>query len=271
MNLQEPLQRLGLRWMHQNHQKIIEKGVIENWGVEQIIGELCDGEIQQREQQKRARLLNLSKLDANKSMDKLDLSLFPTKLRRQIEMLLDGEFADNATNILAFGLPGRGKTHIVTAIGLELTQKGYRVLFRTTRQLVEELLRAKASLKLAQELKKLDAYDVIICDDIGYLEHTKEEMEVFFAFLSERYERRSIMITSNLVFSEWEKIFKDAMTTAAAIDRMVHHSVMLEVKTERSYREYQAELNLREEEELLSKSGSKKKRKTGNDAGTNSN
>jgi len=253
MNLQDPFQRLGLRWMYQNHRKIIDKGAIENWGIDQIISELCDGEIQQREQQKKARLLNLSKLDTSKSIDKLDLTHFSTKLRRQIDVLLTGEFVDNATNVLAFGLPGRGKTHIVTAIGIELTQKGYRVLFRTSRQLVEELLKAKASLKLAQELKKLDTYDVVICDDIGYLEHTREEMEVFFAFLSERYERRSIMITSNLVFSEWEKIFKDAMTTAAAIDRMVHHSVLLEVKTERSYREYEAEINQRTEEEQFNK------------------
>ncbi len=98
MNLQEPFQRLGLRWMHQNHQRIIEKAAVENWGVDQIISELCDGEIQQREQQKRARLLNLSKLDTSKSVDKLDLSLFSTKLRRQIDVLLSGEFVDNATN-----------------------------------------------------------------------------------------------------------------------------------------------------------------------------
>jgi len=167
MNLQEQLQRLGLRWMSQHHRQFIEKGAIENWSVEQVLSELCEGEIQQREQQKRARLFNASKLDANKSMDRLDLSLFSTKLRRQIEMLLEGGFVDNATNILAFGLPGRGKTHIVSAIGHELINKGYRVLFRTTRQLVEELLRAKSALKLAQELKKLDVYDVIICDDIG--------------------------------------------------------------------------------------------------------
>jgi len=119
---------------------------------------------------------------------------------------------------------------MVTAIARELViNKGLAVLFCNTRNLVERLLRAKQELELEKELKKLDKFPCIILDDIGYVQQSREEMEVLFAFLSERYERRSLMITSNLVFSEWDKIFKNPMTTAAAIDRLVHHSIIIEM------------------------------------------
>jgi DNA replication protein DnaC len=130
---------------------------------------------------------------------------------------------------LAFGLPGRGKTHLVCAIGHELIQRGYRVLFTATYALVQRLLAAKRDLRLEKELATLDGFDAVILDDIGYVQQNRDEMEVLFTFLAERYERRSVIITSNLVFSEWDRIFKDPMTTAAAIDRIVHHSVILEM------------------------------------------
>jgi len=137
---------------------------------------------------------------------------------------------NKAGKLCLFGLPGTGKTHLVTAIARELViNKGLAVLFCSTRNLVERLLRAKQELELEKELKKLDKFPCIILDDIGYVQQSREEMEVLFAFLSERYERRSLMITSNLVFSEWDKIFKDPMTTAAAIDRLVHHSIIIEM------------------------------------------
>ena len=142
---------------------------------------------------------------------------------------------DNAENILAFGLPGRGKTHVCAAIGHELIQRGYRVLFQSAFRLVQRLLIAKRDFELERALKRLDHFDVVIIDDIGYVQQDRNEMEVLFTFLAERYERRSVMITSNLVFSEWDKIFKDPMTTAAAIDRVVHHSTILELSGD-SYR-----------------------------------
>jgi len=241
MNITESLQALSLRWMAANHQRVLEQATKDEWSPEKILECLCEGEIENKRQLKVSRLLGQSNLDRNKGIDRIDWQPFSSKLRRQVELLATGAFVDEATNILAFGLPGRGKTHVVSAIGLELVKSGYRVLFRSTRQLVEELLAAKTALRLQQELKKLDSFDVIICDDIGYVQQTREEMEVFFSFLSERYERRSIMITSNLVFSEWEKIFKDPMTTAAAIDRLIHHSVILEVTAQDSWRASTAE------------------------------
>jgi DNA replication protein DnaC len=136
---------------------------------------------------------------------------------------------NRAENLLAFGLPGRGKTHYVAAIGKELILRYNKsVLFIQTFKLVEKLLNAKKDLTLENALKKLDRFDVIILDDIGYVQQSREEMEVLFTFLAERYERKSLMITSNLLFSEWNKIFKDPMTTMAAVDRLIHHSIILD-------------------------------------------
>jgi DNA replication protein DnaC len=142
---------------------------------------------------------------------------------------LDPTFVGRSENILAFGNPGSGKTHLLCAIGQELIQQGCKVLFTPCSLLVQQLLIAKRDLKLPRILKRLSRYDTIIIDDIGYVQQNREEMEVLFILLAERYERGSMMITSNLPFSKWERIFKDPMTAAAAIDRLVHHSIILEL------------------------------------------
>ena len=145
-------------------------------------------------------------------------------------------------NLLAFGNPGSGKTHLLCAIGQELVHRGHRVLFTTCSLLVQELLLAKRELRLARLLKRFAKFRPLIIDDIGYVQQDREEMEVLFTLLAERYERGSIILTSNLPFSKWEKIFKDPMTTAAAIDRLVHHSIILELNVA-SYRLEQSKKN----------------------------
>jgi DNA replication protein DnaC len=165
----------------------------------------------------------------------LERDKLPAKVRRALPGLCEGGFTERAENVLAFGLPGRGKTHVACAIGHELVLRGYRVLFVPTYQMVQRLLVAKRELTLERELKRLDRFDAVILDDLGYVQQDRSEMEVLFTFLAERYERKSVIITSNLVFSKWDRIFKDAMTTAAAIDRLVHHSTILEL-TGDSYR-----------------------------------
>ena len=131
--------------------------------------------------------------------------------------------------MLAFGNPRSGKTHLLCAIAYELIHQGRRILFTSCNVLVEGLLSAKKDLKLTSALKRLGRYDAVVIDDIGYVQQSREEMEVLFTFMANRYEKASIMVTSNLPFSKWEKIFKDPMTTAAAIDRVVHHSIILEL------------------------------------------
>jgi DNA replication protein DnaC len=172
-------------------------------------------------------------LPAGKTFGTLDESKLPLKIRRQLPTLLDGGFIERAENLIAFGLPGRGKTHCLAALGREfIVRHGYAVLFIPTYKLVQQLLAAKAALRLEAMLKKLDHYAVVALDDLGYVQQSREEMEVLFTFLAERYERRSVMISSNLVFSKWDQIFKDPMTTMAAVDRLVHHAVILEFDNE---------------------------------------
>ena len=142
--------------------------------------------------------------------------------------LAEGDFVDRGVNVLAFGMPGTGKTHAMCAIGHRLVQAGRSVLFIPAYRLVQDMLAAKRDLDLPRMLRKLDNYDLLVIDDLGYLPQGAGESEVLFTLIAERYERRSLGITSNLVFSEWEKVFANPMATAAAIDRIVHHSVILE-------------------------------------------
>ncbi len=211
------------------HEELARQAERETWSFSQYLHHLSEVEIADRERRRTERLLKQSDLPRDKSLDTLDLGLLPVKVRRQVPTLCDGGFVERAENILSFGLPGRGKTHLLCAIGHELINRGYRVLFTPAYRLVQRLLVAKRELLLEQELRKLDRYAVVIIDDIGYIQQDRDEMEVLFTFLGERYERRSVMISSNLVFSQWDRIFKDPMTTAAAIDRVVHHATILEL------------------------------------------
>jgi DNA replication protein DnaC len=196
-------------------------------------------EAQGRQERRVDRLRRTAHLPPGKTFDTLDLTRFPRPLTAQIRELARGAFLDRADNVLAFGLPGVGKTHVVTAIADALLAQGRSVRFYKTYHLVQELLAAKRDLQLPRALRKLDVFDVLVLDDIGYIQQNADEIEVLFTLLAERYERRSVMITSNLVFSQWDQIFKNPMTTAAAIDRVVHHSVILEL-TSSSYRTDQA-------------------------------
>jgi DNA replication protein DnaC len=182
-----------------------------------------------RNGRKLERLLKGSRLPEGKILATLDEQKLSVKLRRTLKQLVDGSFVDKRENVIAFGLPGRGKTHYLCAVGHELVLRHqYKVYFTATFKLVQQLLEAKADLRLEAMLKKLDRFDVIILDDLGYVKQSREEMEVLFIFFAERYERKSVMISSNRVFSEWDQIFHDPMTAMAAVDRLVHHSVLLE-------------------------------------------
>jgi DNA replication protein DnaC len=193
-----------------------------------LVLEVLEMEAEAREQRKIARLRRAAQLPPAKSFETLDASTLPAPLMRKLRELARGEFLERAENALAFGLPGVGKSHAACAIGNALIEQGHSVLFRPAYQLVQELLAAKRDLVLPQKLRRLDSFELLILDDIGYVKQSPEEAEVLFTLIAERYERRSMLITSNLVFSAWEKIFKDPMATAAAIDRLVHHAMILE-------------------------------------------
>jgi DNA replication protein DnaC len=235
------LRGLRLPSLVAHHEEVAAQAERGGWSHLQFLRYLIELELNEREQRKIERLHRQSQLPREKTLATLNLDKLPTKVRRQLPALCEGSFVDRAENLLAFGLPGRGKTHTVCAVGHELVKLGYKVLFTPAFQLVQKLLRAKRDLELESLLRRLDRFDAVIVDDIGYIQQDREEMEVLFTFLSERYERRSLIITSNLVFSQWDRIFKDPMTTAAAIDRIVHHSIILEM-TGPSIRSEQAEL-----------------------------
>ena len=211
----------------------------EGLSYEAYLLEVLRRECQGRRQNRVERLLRESRLPIQKSLQSFDLKRLPGKVSAVTRTLLDGSFVDRKENVLAFGNPGSGKTHLLCAIGQELVRAGRTVYFCSTNLLVQELLLAKRELKLPKAIKKLSRYEVLVLDDLGYVQQSREEMEVLFTLLAERYERGSVLITSNLPFSKWELIFKDAMTTAAAIDRLVHHSVILELNLP-SYRVEQA-------------------------------
>lgn len=193
-----------------------------------VVEEVLEMERQDRWDRRVARLRYRSKLPPGKTLETFDQTRLPRPLWAKFKDLSRGEFADRAVNVLAFGLPGTGKSHGAAALGHALVEGGHSVLWVPTFKLVQDLLVAKRDLELPRALRKLDAFEVIILDDIGYVQQAPEEVEVLFTLLAERYERRSVIITSNLVFSQWDQVFKNPMTTAAAIDRLVHHCVILE-------------------------------------------
>ena len=234
------LRKLKLPSFSATHEDAAIQAAESGWTFQQYLHHLVEIEISDRECRRIERNMRQARLPPGKTLATLDLKHLPTKVRTQLPSLCEGGFVERAENILAFGLPGRGKSHTLAAIANELVQRGYRVLFRPTFVIVQELLAAKRDLELDRALRRLDSYDVVALDDIGYVQQSREEMEVLFTFLSERYERRSVMISSNLVFSKWDRIFKDPMTTAAAIDRVVHHAIILEL-TGTSYRTDEAE------------------------------
>jgi DNA replication protein DnaC len=194
-----------------------------------LLLELCELEVDARKERRVDRLRRASKLPAAKTFDSLDRERVPRAVFLKVQQLATGDFLDRADNVLLFGLPGVGKSHLACALGHALVEAGRSVLFTPTYQLVQTLLAARRDLVLPKALRALDAFDAILLDDLGYVQQTADEAEVLFTLMAERYERRSLIITSNLVFSEWNRIFKSPMTTAAAIDRLVHHAAIIEV------------------------------------------
>ena len=200
-----------------------------------LLLETFELEVGDRRERRIDRLRRASKLSPGKTFETLEDGRLPKSLMSKFRELRRGEFLDRAVNVLCFGLPGVGKSHGAAALGHALVERGHSVLFTPTFRLVQDLLAAKRDLKLTRALRALDSFELLILDDIGYVQQSADEVEVLFTLMAERYERRSMLITTNLVFSEWNKIFKDPMTTTAAIDRVVHHSVVLEFDVE-SYR-----------------------------------
>jgi DNA replication protein DnaC len=215
--------------------------------------DLARTEAEERQAKRIDRLMRKAKLLPGKSLENFDLVKQPSLSPGRIKELSTGEFLDGCENVLLFGIPGAGKSHLASALGRQWCLRGRRVLFTTAAMLVQELLVAKRDLRLQEYIKTLDRYEALIIDDFSYIPFNRDETDVLFILLAERYETRSVIITSNLVFSEWESIFKDPMTTRAAVDRLVHHATILELKE--SYRQAEAKKRKKAQEEKLESTG----------------
>jgi len=241
-DLTQSLKSLHLPTIRQCYEEVARQAEREQLSYERYLHELVQRECEDRQENRTTKMLRESQLPLDKSLEAFDSRRLPPKAARQMPTLLDGGFLERTENVLVFGNPGSGKTHMLQAAGQELVRRGHRMLFTTCEMLVQELLIAKRDLKLSRLIKKYSRYEGMIIDDLGYIRQTREEMEVVFTLLAERYERGSVLLTSNLPFSKWEGIFKDPMTTAAAIDRLVHHSIIVELNIP-SYRLEQAKGN----------------------------
>lgn len=228
------LRSLGLFTMLREHEAAITRAETDNWGYRRFLRHLAETEANSRLARRVERLLKESGLPANETLAALDPAKFSPQPRRLLPTLRSGEFVRRGDSICAFGLPGTGKSAFVCALCRDLVeQHQLKVLFQPAFKLVTRLLVAKRDLQLPAALTKLNRFDVIVVDDISYITQTVEENDVLFAFFAERYERqKSVIVTSNLVYSQWGQIFKNSMTAAAIIDRLIHRGTQLEFEGE---------------------------------------
>lgn len=244
----EPLLRsFYLSSFVRNYKDFAEKAEKEKLGHIAYLHDLAHTESAERHSRRTERLINQAKLPRGKTLDDFNLSKQPSLSPGRLKELAEGDFLDQCENILIFGIPGAGKTHLAIGLAREWCLRGRRVLYTTAAMLVQELLIAKRDLRLNQLIKKLDRCEALIIDDISYIPYNRDETDVLFVLLAERYETRSVIITSNLVFSQWDTIFKDPMTTRAAVDRLVHHATILELQE--SYRQAEAKRRKKAQDE----------------------
>ena len=217
----------------------------ESWPAAKTLAALMEHEIAERARRRTARHLLEARLPAGKTLDCFDFTAVTSVSKARVTALAEGDsWLDQGTNILLFGPPGVGKSHLAAALGHAMVDAGYRVLFTRTTDLVQQLQTARQELKLAAAIEKLDKYHLLVLDDLSYVQKSQAETSVIFELISARYERRSLLITANQPFGAWDAIFPDPAMTVAAIDRLVHHSIILEMNAD-SYRRKSAETKLR--------------------------
>ena len=212
----------------------------EGWPAVQLLSVLAELELADRQRRRIERHLSEARLLPAKSLEGFDFEAVPTISKPRVMALASSDsWVEDGANVIIFGPPGAGKSHLASAIGLALVERGKRVLFTRTTDLVQRLQSAHKELKLEGMLNRLNRYDLLILDDLSYVRKDQSETSVLFELISARYECRSTLITANAPFVEWKKVFPDENTAVAAVDRLVHHCVILEMNVE-SYRRRQA-------------------------------
>jgi DNA replication protein DnaC len=227
------LKQLRLSVIGQHWSELSNTAEKEHWCYSKYLGELAHLELATREQNRIQRRIKESKLPSGKTMDSFDFKIIPSINPAQFKALAENsDWVKQAHNLLIFGPSGVGKTHLAAAIGYDLIQQGVRVLFSTTTAMVQRLQKARKQYQLQELMNKLDRFELLILDDIGYVQKNNDETSVLFELISERYERKSLLITSNHAFDKWDNIFPDSMMAVAAIDRIVHHATIIDVQGE---------------------------------------
>jgi DNA replication protein DnaC len=208
----------------------------EGWPGARLIATLAEHEVAERDRRRIERHLSEARLPPGKTLDSFAFDAVPMISRAQVNAMCSGDaWLEKGANLILFGPPGGGKTHLAAAIGLALIENGWRVLFTRTSDLVQKLQVARRELGLEAAIAKLDKYHLLILDDLAYVTKDQAETSVLFELISARYERRSTLITANQPFGEWNRIFPDPAMTLAAVDRLVHHATIFEMNVE-SYR-----------------------------------
>ena len=230
------LKQLKLATMVQQWNPLGKKAITEQWNPQQYLSELCHIELATRDDKRLQRLLKEAKLPVGKSLSNFDFNLVEGVNKHRIfDLINQPSWLKLGGNILLFGASGLGKTHIASSIGYGLIEQGYKVKFIAASAIVQQLQQAKQHLRLQDELLKLDKYSLLIVDDVGYVRKTEQETSVLFELIAHRYERHSMIITSNKSFDQWDELFDDTTMTIAAIDRLVHHATIIHCEGE-SYR-----------------------------------
>lgn len=227
------LKQLRLSHMLSQWQTLESKATQQQWSYSQFLLALCELEVNRRFQVRLQRALSEAQLPSAKSFTNFEFAHCP-KLNPAVLMQLaqDASWLERSENLLLFGASGVGKTHLAAAMGRAMIELGKRVKFCPATLLVQQLQHAKLQLQLPALLGKLDRFDLLIVDDIGYVKKSEAETSVLFELIAHRYERRSLLVTANQPFSQWDAIFSDSMMTVAAVDRLVHHALILEIQAE---------------------------------------
>ena len=208
----------------------------EGWPGARLLAALTEHELAERSRRRFQRQLREARLPAGKTLDSFDFTVVPLLSKAHVTALCAGDrWLDEGANLLLIGPPGTGKSHLAAAIGLALIEHGFRVLFTRTTDLTQRLQRACRDLTLEAAIAKLDKYHLLILDDFAYVTKDQAETSVLFELIIARYEQRSLLLTANQPFGQWDSIFPDPTMTLAAVDRLVHHATIFELNVE-SYR-----------------------------------